>query len=449
MDEQLKTEETAVEETQKSTVSTEEKACADSSQAVGECLQQVRQQKNLSVHNIAQRLNLERKVIEALEQNIPQDLPPIIFVQGYVRCYAKLLQLDADTLVLRYLDQQKNADSPELQFNQIEKKSSSRDAWFRFMTIGIIITLIVLVVMWRQAMETAIPEDMPLVNTEIEADNIDIVIEESEKMGFWQNIATFVGINSDDNDNTTDDNEAENNDKDEASITLDNNGTDMVAANNETPTEKKSFYIQHTKPIIANDVVEKPAIVMLNDTEAVATLTPINDEVKKSDETETVSATTETSENTTDTQAEVEIIEEKEVKPVLPVPVSDLLTIEIPEKKKDETIIISDNSEIESETPETVKKSVLGLEAGFVRLSLSATGSSWMEIKDANRKRLYMGTAKSGDSFNIEGKAPLHVVIGRATVINAKSNGKPLDFSDFIAKKRVARFSLTENGMEE
>ncbi|HBK11494.1 MAG TPA: hypothetical protein DDZ32_01535, partial [Gammaproteobacteria bacterium] len=49
----------------------------------------------------ADLLNLTQRTIEALEADDYQSLPSRVYVNGYVRAYAKMLGLDADDLVLR------------------------------------------------------------------------------------------------------------------------------------------------------------------------------------------------------------------------------------------------------------------------------------------------------------------------------------------------------------
>ncbi|GAB6040519.1 hypothetical protein JCM17961_11930 [Endothiovibrio diazotrophicus] len=68
----------------------------------GWVLRQERERMNLDVLSAANRLNLHRNVIEALEADDFASLPEAIFVRGYLRNYARLLGLDAEAMITRY-----------------------------------------------------------------------------------------------------------------------------------------------------------------------------------------------------------------------------------------------------------------------------------------------------------------------------------------------------------
>ena len=70
----------------------------------GEQLRHTREQKNLSVTDVASQLNLEARIIEAIEANDFDALPNAVFTRGYIRGYARLLELDSDPLVAEYPD---------------------------------------------------------------------------------------------------------------------------------------------------------------------------------------------------------------------------------------------------------------------------------------------------------------------------------------------------------
>ncbi len=62
--------------------------------SVGVALRQAREQLGLSVADVAKRLKFASRQIEALEEEDFARLPEMAFVRGFVRSYAKLLQLD-------------------------------------------------------------------------------------------------------------------------------------------------------------------------------------------------------------------------------------------------------------------------------------------------------------------------------------------------------------------
>ena len=67
---------------------------------VGATLATAREAMGISPIEAADLLNLTQRTIEALEADDYQSLPGRVYVNGYVRAYAKMLGLDADDLIL-------------------------------------------------------------------------------------------------------------------------------------------------------------------------------------------------------------------------------------------------------------------------------------------------------------------------------------------------------------
>lgn len=67
--------------------------------AIGRILADAREQQGLSIADVARQLRLGVKQIEALEADDYLGLPGNTFVRGFIRNYARLLQLDSDPLL--------------------------------------------------------------------------------------------------------------------------------------------------------------------------------------------------------------------------------------------------------------------------------------------------------------------------------------------------------------
>lgn len=67
--------------------------------SAGRILAEKRKEWELTVQEVASSLNLGAETIEALEADDYTDLPGTTFVKGYIRSYAKLLQLDVENLM--------------------------------------------------------------------------------------------------------------------------------------------------------------------------------------------------------------------------------------------------------------------------------------------------------------------------------------------------------------
>ena len=68
----------------------------------GAQLRAARKQRNLEIEQVARELHLDSAIIVALEDDNQASLPAPIFVQGYVRSYARLVGLPEDELVRSY-----------------------------------------------------------------------------------------------------------------------------------------------------------------------------------------------------------------------------------------------------------------------------------------------------------------------------------------------------------
>lgn len=116
----------------------------------GEQLSYLREQKGFSVQQIADRLYLSPHIILAIEADDYQHLPPSIFVRGYFRNYAKLLEVPVEPLLNAYTNLTGSKSLPPLtpQIKQKEQAKSS-DSWVKVVTFMVIIASMVLMALWR------------------------------------------------------------------------------------------------------------------------------------------------------------------------------------------------------------------------------------------------------------------------------------------------------------
>ena len=69
---------------------------------VGARLRRLREEKGLSQDDVVSRLNLKKPIIQALEQDDFDALPAPVFVQGYLKSYAKLLGVAEEEIISAY-----------------------------------------------------------------------------------------------------------------------------------------------------------------------------------------------------------------------------------------------------------------------------------------------------------------------------------------------------------
>jgi cytoskeleton protein RodZ len=91
---------------------------------VGAIFTTAREALGISAIEAADLLNLTQRTIEALEKDDYEGLPSRVYVNGYVRAYAKMLGLDADDLVAKSAALHVHSD--EMQVNDDAKESDAR-----------------------------------------------------------------------------------------------------------------------------------------------------------------------------------------------------------------------------------------------------------------------------------------------------------------------------------
>jgi len=115
----------------------------------GQHLRQLREQKHLTIQNVADKLYLDNSVIQALENDNYETLPPPIFVRGYLRGYAKILEVPATALIEKYDAYVGHKPPPPITSQAKPKKqATTNDLWVKALTYIIFLTLMVLMVLW-------------------------------------------------------------------------------------------------------------------------------------------------------------------------------------------------------------------------------------------------------------------------------------------------------------
>jgi len=115
--------------------------------SAGEQLRCLREQKNLSIQEVASQLNLEVRVIEAIEQDRFEELPAATYVRGDLRSYAKVLGADAAGIISAYDDEAPEPPEVVPEVKHATQTSSSDKPVMAF-TYLLTLTLVILLVAW-------------------------------------------------------------------------------------------------------------------------------------------------------------------------------------------------------------------------------------------------------------------------------------------------------------
>ena len=122
-----------------------------SAMKAGAYLRSERERNRLSVQQVADKLYLDVNLIKTLEADNYEQLPPPIFIRGYIRNYAKLLEIPAEPLLAAYEQSgQEKISTPVITPQLTPKKQASSSDWrFKVVTYTIIIALMMLMVLWQ------------------------------------------------------------------------------------------------------------------------------------------------------------------------------------------------------------------------------------------------------------------------------------------------------------
>jgi cytoskeleton protein RodZ len=120
------------------------------SEQPGQLLCQAREKLDLSANDIAANLHLEQRIILALEADDYSSLPAATYVRGYLRAYAKAVNLDSDYIISLY-----NPDAPEppeiLPEVKHRTQISSSDKPVKAVTYLVTLGLVLLLLIWWQS----------------------------------------------------------------------------------------------------------------------------------------------------------------------------------------------------------------------------------------------------------------------------------------------------------
>lgn len=147
---------------------------------VGKALREAREQLGLSVHDVANRIKFAASQIESLEAGDYAQLPEAAFVRGFVRSYARLLELDSAPLIsglpsshvkTSSVQEAKSIDIP------LSSAFSSRRYNIILLSAGLVIALSVAIFMYFHDRVPVVTE--PVTNTTVQPLELPNITTES------------------------------------------------------------------------------------------------------------------------------------------------------------------------------------------------------------------------------------------------------------------------------
>lgn len=162
------------------------------SETAGEVLRKKRENIGLSIEHIANQLNLDSKLIELLEKNDYEKFNIETYLKGYLRAYAKALELDDDVVINLY--KQTNPEkTPEILPNvkpKVQRNSADRSVKLFSYIIGITIALSILVWYQKKFLVQPSEENLKIANIKIRENTningVDIAYKIINHTNYWQ-----------------------------------------------------------------------------------------------------------------------------------------------------------------------------------------------------------------------------------------------------------------------
>ncbi|MFK7794586.1 MAG: helix-turn-helix domain-containing protein [Gammaproteobacteria bacterium] len=132
---------------------------------IGEILRQARESASYSIAYVAGQTHLREEVVVALENDQFDQLPNDVFVKGYIRSYAKLLEIDSKQLLVSYsCDREVQTDTVTPQVKKAKKISSSGvDPIVIWSSVSVVVILSGLLMSWWVYQEDADPVELASV----------------------------------------------------------------------------------------------------------------------------------------------------------------------------------------------------------------------------------------------------------------------------------------------
>ncbi|WP_340621096.1 cytoskeleton protein RodZ [Xenorhabdus siamensis] len=344
----------------------------------GQILRQAREKLELSQQTVADRLCLKVSTVRDIEEdNVPANIVPTFF-RGYIRAYAKLVQVPESELLTK-LDAQmpnKAVKTSPMQSFSAQKIRKKRDGWLMKVTWFVIIILLGMTGLWWWQNYKAQQKELASMTEQTEA-QLQAGNALSGANSAPANAPSSTGKNT-----LVPSNDAATN----------SNAQSSSSASAPVATESKIVPLSGNQPAV-NNVSSNAVSDNITSGNTVATnVAPTNQSISTNQGIENAVSATGTASNSVGSS-----------------PSTDMSRISA----------VNSNE-----------------------LVINFTGECWLDIKDAKGKKLFRGTKNKGDSLKLLGTLPYSLHIGAPAQVNIEFQGNHVNLDEFIKKGSAARLTL-------
>jgi len=170
----------------------------------GQMLSEARKKLSLSVDDVAEKLKFKKSLVENIEQDLFDQKLPATFNRGYLRSYAKLVNVDIDEVMSAYdmLGVAEIQRSEMQSFSNLTEKQAehSRLMWLSYFIVAILCGLMIL--WWqqepKQAVDESTPEEQPISTLQPPSSdgNNKAELKEQDKAGNIQSTSDKLEVES-------------------------------------------------------------------------------------------------------------------------------------------------------------------------------------------------------------------------------------------------------------
>lgn len=358
-----------------------------------ELLAEARQRLGLSQKEVADKLYLTTSFIKYIDASEFSSLPKPAFIKGYLRSYARVVDLSGDEIVALYDAELQIAEpTPEIR-GVTEEDVGTASITGPVLQIGLIglggLALVVSVIWWLVSdpeEETPLSVTQPGVSQPATQDSSEAVFDfelatqegaalQSEQVSQPLAVPGQTGLES------------------------------QVAM---TETLRTIDTVEHA---LAENLAESREVSAIPVTEA-----SIQEAVAEQSISEPSISEPSTSEPSTSEQSSSE-------------------------QERPSVVAVADSVKFERTTDGA--RSFITVDAsGFDQLELSFRDECWVEIADNQFGLIYNDLNQVNDVLTIYGTAPFEVLLGKATGVEMIYNGRPLELESFISRDRTAKLTV-------
>ncbi len=390
---------------------------------VSQCLSAAREAMGHSQKEIAKALNLTESFVRYLDEGQFEKLPRPTFVKGYIRSYAKIVNLQGDELIALYVADNEEPGLPK-EFT-VENVNSSAGLEWQTGIIGLLLVVLAIAVVW---IFSTGEESKPIITIKSESQPVTEQVDP-----FFQVIEA---------------------DPEEYVISLQNRVDQDVTAESD---------VDQSVPALTDSIEDQDSaeVVTMVDTSIQELLDGVTDQDQTGTETTVDTSIQESLDDVSDQdQTGAEIFVDTSIQES-PDEVSDqdqtgTETVidqsiqEIPDAVEDqeltEELEQEPSRDVSIERTESDDFKYINVDAGgFDLLEFTFTGECWVEIEDAaGTENFYFDLQRDGDILTVYGVQPFKILLGHPSAVTLKFNQEEVDLMEYEARDGTARINLGE-----